>query len=79
MSDVRSGKVFRPNDGQQPDMSALYRLAQQQAEAAVGPDERVFDLQIGTGRPEKGNDAVMVHSYTYQVVGPGGSAAARTS
>ncbi|MBO0883235.1 MAG: hypothetical protein J2P17_23440 [Mycobacterium sp.] len=53
-------------------------LAQQKAQSLVGADDRVFDVQLGTSRPVGGEHGTGVEwPYTYQVVPPGGSAAAR--
>jgi len=53
------------------------RAAEQEAWSTVAEGEMVYGLHLEGGLAEKGNNAVMVWSYSYQVVKPGGQAAAR--
>jgi hypothetical protein len=74
--DIRHGKIRWPNQrGVNP--NAVLQAAREQAWSTVAEGEEVFDLRLEGGVVEKGNNSVMVWSYSYQVVKPGGQAAAR--
>ena len=69
------GKIRWPNEpGAERD---VWEAAQQEAWSMVAEGEQVYDFQLHGGVAERGNDAVMVWSYSYQVVKPGGQAARR--
>jgi hypothetical protein len=74
---VRRGQILWPNGN--INFNEVVRAAQLEADAAVGEGERAVDLQVRGGVAQKGNDAVMVFPYSYQVLGPGGSVAARAT
>jgi hypothetical protein len=79
--DVRHGKILWPNTSG-ANSNAVWAQAQAaalaEAESSVADDEMVVDLQLHGGVAQKGaGGAVMVFSYSYQVVPPGGQAAAR--
>jgi hypothetical protein len=80
--EVRHGKIPWPNTtGENPNTvyTQVYAAALKEAESSVGEDDMVFDLQVQDGVAQKGTGArVMTWSYSYQVVPPGGQAAART-
>lgn len=48
------------------------------SDSSVADGEMVFDLQVEGGTMQRGNDAVMVWPYSYQVVPQGGQAATRS-
>lgn len=76
MTEVRHGKLFLPNTNA-PNPNAVYAAALREAESSIGEGEMVFDLQVEGGVAQKGTGAaVMVWSYSYQVLPPGPSAAA---
>jgi len=73
---IRHGKIRWPNEhGVNP--NEVRRAAEQEAWSTVAEGEMVYGLHLEGGLAEKGNNAVMVWSYSYQVVKPGGQAAAR--
>jgi hypothetical protein len=55
----------------------VYQAALREAQSTVGPDEEVVYLQLQDGVAERGNSEVMVWSYTYQILKPGGQAVKR--
>jgi hypothetical protein len=69
--EIRHGNIRRPNTGGIAAWRAAEQAALQEAQTAVADGERVVDLRIEGGRSERGNDSVMVYSYSYQVVKPG--------
>jgi hypothetical protein len=77
--DVRHGKILWPNSNSHAVWAQVHAAALKEAQSSVGKDDMVFDLQVHGGVAKKGTQgAVMVWSYSYQVVPPGGQAAART-
>jgi hypothetical protein len=74
-SNVRRGEIRWPNE--RGAAQQVYQAALQEAWSTGTPPEQVFDFQLHGGVAEQGNDAVMVWTYSFQVVGPGGQASAR--
>ena len=72
--EMRRGQTRRPNLPN-ANSTAEWRAAEQQAwreaQSTLVDGERVFDLQIHTAVAERGNNDVMVYSYSYQVLKPG--------
>jgi len=71
---VRHGTVRIPNGGN-PNVrwKQAEDAARQDAKLTLADGEMVVDLQVEGGTAERGNDAVMVYSYSYQVLKPGAS------
>jgi hypothetical protein len=72
--EVRRGQTRRPNlPNANP--TAAWRAAEQaawqEAQATLADGERAFDLRIDHAASERGNNDVMVYSYSYQVLKPG--------
>ncbi|WP_198344394.1 hypothetical protein [Mycobacterium dioxanotrophicus] len=65
MPEVRHGTLEWPNGS--PNIYAIQAAAEEQAWASVADDEWVADVQLGTGRPQKGNESVAVWPFSYQV------------
>lgn len=75
MSELRYGKIRLSNN--RGSAQRAYDAALAQAWSTVAEGEHVFDLILDGGQADLGNDAVMVWSYSFQVVGPGESASGR--
>lgn len=75
-SEVRRGTLRWPNQrGVNPHV--VLQAATEQAWSTVAEGEQVYDVHLEGGIAEPGNEAVMIWSYSYQVVQPGGSAGVR--
>jgi hypothetical protein len=78
--DVRRAQIRWPNEvGANPNVvrREVEQAALREASSTVAPGEQVVYLQVEGGVAERGNDAVMVWSYSYQVLRPGGQAVRR--
>ena len=72
--EMRRGQTRRPNlpnANPTAEWGAAEQTAWREAQLTLADGERVFDLRIDTAVAERGNDDVMVYSYSYQVLRPG--------
>lgn len=70
--EVRHGTIRWPNGGNPTARwQAAERAAWKEAQSTLADGEQVVDLRLETGAAERGNDSVMVYSYSYQVIKPG--------